>query len=263
MNYLDNLLKEFISIIKKSSILQEILSIIVGGSYITGEINRNSDLDLLIVCEKERSSQIFFYLQTHIKEQRLVEKLDVKILELNQISQINNSFYSPFFYHFVLNSEIILGKDLRDSFRLDNHWKFQVLHKCLKDLDLVKELVFSYYKPKKAEILLYETSKRICILHKLRSRNTNNLNVNTMLHTIFGKKVSGIKKNIRNQQSWITLMQKTNKNEISFLQKFKCKKGKIVNYNSEYIDFITTTTERISVLGNQCLGDLSIQQDSI
>ncbi len=254
MEFLKNILEIFSSIMQNSPICDYISSILLGGSYIAKNTHYKSDLDLLIVCERERSTELYEYLMSSITEKTLMDTLDIKIIEKNQINLINNSIYSPFFYHFALHSIVLVGEDLRDRFNLKDEWKHQAIHKSLENLELVKKLVYEFFQPRKAEILLFEIAKRICIIYELKF-NRNNMKhkqIDTVLNSIFGKRITKIKNAIRQQRSWLTVMLKENRLQISFVQEIKCKKGKIINYNDDYCSFIESTTELVLKMGNQC-----------
>ncbi|MHA1223349.1 MAG: nucleotidyltransferase domain-containing protein [Candidatus Heimdallarchaeaceae archaeon] len=260
MRLLNEFLKYFISELDKLSSISNIISVLLGGSLANMTITEESDIDILIICKDGCGRQILEEIYTVFKNYKENVYFDIKIIENCDIKHVNGSDDSPFFYHFVQNSKLLLGSDLRESFKIKDILCYQ---KVLKDIDRIREIneIFYLYDQKQiALLLLLEIAKRFVVIKTIFSheKTTKSLSLTEQIRRLFHDEYGNIKELIKKKRKWITLYEvKGKKGEKGFdiLKARKIKKMATKNYNPNFEVLLS----KIISLGKNCLEVLEAQ----
>jgi len=97
MENFDTALEKFLNMLQLTKCTENILAVYLSGSYITQDYDNYSDLDILIICKKSLSEQVYNELRSSIIEKRINHYFDVKIIGEESGNQIFNSVDMPFF----------------------------------------------------------------------------------------------------------------------------------------------------------------------
>lgn len=251
--HIDNFLK----ILRECQNLQNVKSVLLSGSSKNSKERKSNDIDLMIICEVNSAKLVYKELKQKLHNVQLRRILDVKIIEISQIDNINNSASIPFFYHFFKNSHLLYGLDLADRFVLRKNWVFHSIISFLEKLDIAEKVFFEYKQYKEAEIILYEIGKRFSIIYELAFEEgiiQNQRNITDSLISIFGKEYLKMRKKITKEKSWISLYEEKSSKGIFGFDVLKIRKAR----EPVYLDNIRkerfeTWTKKIKNLAGKCL----------
>lgn len=118
MNNIQLFIDNFIVLVKQCPNFKYIKSILISGSSINPNVKKPNDIDFLLICNGNSGKTIFKEIKQGINNPQLLQFLDIKIIEEHQIDKINNSVDTPFFYHFIINSRVLYGRDYVEKFKL-------------------------------------------------------------------------------------------------------------------------------------------------
>ncbi|MHA1868636.1 MAG: nucleotidyltransferase domain-containing protein [Candidatus Heimdallarchaeaceae archaeon] len=167
-NIIETIVKQF----HELPSISEIVSILLGGSYVRGNFIKSSDIDLLVISNNGFSDILFSEIKDSFQDHPIRNKLDIKIIDVQQINEISNSTEAPFFYHFTQNSELLYGTDLRSNFSLSKKWMYYTLQSAFDDIEKIKAIVYDYYDVETGKILLFELTKKIMAINlKINNKN--------------------------------------------------------------------------------------------
>ncbi|NPD87668.1 MAG: hypothetical protein HGN29_03025 [Asgard group archaeon] len=167
MKSFDDIINSFVKLLMELENYSSVVSVTLGGSQVSGVVDSFSDVDLMLICFENSSKKLYDELKRSIRNESYFRFLDVKIIETSHIHQINNSISSPFFYHFMKNSIVLIGKNLKDDFKLKEIWCYHAINSYQDKLRAVEELIENYQNYSESKILLYEIAKRFIIIAEL------------------------------------------------------------------------------------------------
>ena len=167
MNSHGSVLNQFLSLLKYMDNYRSVVSILLGGSFIKEDTSNEKDIDLMVYCKDNMGKKLLTEIKTKITDKNTQKLFDIKIIELSSLKEINNSNYAAYFYHFTKNSQLIEGKDLRDSFKTNDAILFQLLNKNIEEVDKIRDIFYLYNQKVFAEIILFKTLKTITIIGEL------------------------------------------------------------------------------------------------
>ncbi len=256
MNTLNNVLESFLCIIKNTPLYSTIITIFLGGSLAEEKQDTLSDIDLIIICEDKKGTQLYDEIRKIVIERKMQITLDVKIVELNHIKRINNENSAPFFFHFVGKAKILHGRDLRKNFKLSKSVCNKSIYSIIDNIEKIKEIFYSYNKKQLAEVLLFENARKLAVIYELLSSNIEKDNYKSKKNVkqIYGKKLQLIRIQAKKQRSWLSLFcEKGKKDEMGFdlisLRKKRGEEKKSIA-KDDYFDNITRS---VINLGEKCL----------
>ena len=251
------MLESFLIILKNTSLYNKIVTIFLGGSLAEEQADTVSDIDLIIICENKKGTQLYDEIGKLVTDREMQIALDVKIVELDHIKRINNESSAPFFFHFVNKAKILYGRDLRKNFKLNKSVCNKSIYSIFDNIEKIKEIFYSYNKKQLAEVLLFENARKLAVIYELLSSNIekDNYKSKKIVKQIYGEKLQLIRIQAKNQRSWLSLFtEKGKKDEMGFdfISLRKKRKGeKKIIAKDDYFDNITKS---VINLGEKCLG---------
>ncbi len=255
MNSHARILEFFLSTLRGLNSYNSVVSIILGGSSTKGELNFKKDIDLMICCKDNMEEKLLEEIKITSFNKKIKELLDIKIFDLSNVKKINSSKDSPFFYHFVRNSQLIEGDDLRALFKINDTILYQSLNKNIERLDEIQSIYYHYNQKELAEIILFETLKAITVIDELLSSKTTKKTPTSeeRLQIIYGEAISDVKRKVKNARTWVTIYGgKGEKGNFGSEHVFIKMKKRVIptNIKDSKFDSILNTTK---LLGHQTL----------
>lgn len=254
MDNFDNILKEFLNLLQSNDSFEYIQATYLGGSYITQNNDNHSDLDIIIICKEAFTEDVYNKIRKSIKENKITKYLDVKIIGEEDAKHIINSVDMPFFHHFFLNSKLIYGIDLFQNYKINQIWFYHSIQDILNKVENIKDLAFIYKQRSEAELMLYNSNKKLAIIYELLAKGDNDFPSYKLLLLKRYENVylDYIRDRIKKNRDFVSRYKNEGSKGAGF-KKIKIHKSKIQNNDQTSQEFIEDEIKQTIQFAKRCL----------